>query len=53
MLPLLYQWASFKCVASSFMSLHVASHAERLAASLVWAFEWFLSRVRVGVNSET
>jgi len=48
-----YHSTAFKAVASSFVSLHVAADAEGLPASLMWAFEWLLSRMRVGVNSQT
>lgn len=40
-------------VAATLVSLHVASHTERLAAACVWALERLLASVRVTVNLQT
>lgn len=44
--------AGLKVVAATLVSLHVAPHAEGLAAAGVRALEWLLSSVRVAVDPE-
>jgi hypothetical protein len=45
--------AAFEAVTSSLVSLHVASDAESLATSLMRTLEWFLTGMRVRVNTQT
>ena len=39
-------------MAASFVSLHIASHAECLSAAVMWAFEWLFARMAVTVYSQ-
>lgn len=43
---------AIKAVASSFMPLHVAPHAEGLATAGMWALEGLLAGVGVAVNAQ-
>lgn len=44
--------ARIASVASTLVSLHVAAYAESLAATVVWAPEGLLARVRMAVDLE-
>lgn len=39
-------------MATTLVSLHVASYAEGLAAAGMWALEWLLTGVRVAVDAK-